>query len=133
MWLFTIYGFYSVSVEGKTTSLRARLRKHLLALQERFPGLQKAEIITLPRRDYRYRIIVKNGVWAKVARALVREQTWSNFKTKAHEVNGNDEYVHALHAVWGEMFDLQYKEKIDAKRVHRESGSSGRHRSGLFG
>jgi hypothetical protein len=133
MWLFTIYGFYSVSVEGKTTSLRARLRKHLLALQERFPSLRKAEIIILPQRDYRYRIVVDNKVWHKVALELVKEQTWGNFKNQAAKVNGYDKYVSSLHAVWYEMFSLQEGEKQDEPRVHRESRPAGRQQPGLFG
>jgi hypothetical protein len=60
MWLFTRYGFYGISVVAVSdkTCVRARLRKHLVALHKRFSGLQKFEIIHTSGYGYRYRTLV---------------------------------------------------------------------------
>ena len=66
MWLFTRYGFYSIacarksdnSIDPKLVMIRARLLPHLKNLQQRFPALAEVEVVTLPARDYLYRLIV---------------------------------------------------------------------------
>jgi hypothetical protein len=63
MWLFTRYGFYSIacankpdgSLDTQTVMVRARRIAHLRSLQKRFPALAAGEILTWPKRDYRYR------------------------------------------------------------------------------
>jgi hypothetical protein len=69
MWLFTRYGFYSIacarqangSVDPDALMIRARVAAHLRDLQRRFPALAGKEIVTLPDRDYRFRLIVPKG------------------------------------------------------------------------
>jgi hypothetical protein len=117
MWLFTRYGFFSISLfEGKT-QVRARTRRHLENLKERFPVLQGCEILVLLENDYRYRISVEREVWDSVFSELGREQTWSNFKNEVGRFGGYDRYERLLHKVWGVMFELQEWEEKD--RVER--------------
>ncbi len=121
MWVFTRYGFYSIACANKadgkldpdTVMVRARLREHLKALQERFAETEigKAEILNWSQRDYRYRIVVPKAVWAGALTEMAVEQTWSNFKNEAgrfarikHMAYG---YVDALHSVWEVMYGLQ--------------------------
>jgi len=42
--------------------VRARCRAHLESLQERFPPLAVSEIMALPHRDYRYRLVIPKEV-----------------------------------------------------------------------
>lgn len=57
--------------------LRARSKKHLENLQERFPGakLAKAAILDSMGTDYRYRVILTKKEWAEILSELVTEQT----------------------------------------------------------
>lgn len=121
MWVFTRYGFVSIacarkqdgSLDEDTVMVRARARKHLENLQERFPetGLGKGEILTGAGTDYRYRIIVPKAEWASILSQLALEQTWPNFKNEASRFSGlkkvSGMYVHALHEIWAIMADLQ--------------------------
>ncbi len=120
MWLFTRYGFYSIACAQKedgsrdvsTMMVRARRKTHLHALQKRFAQLAASEIVLLPGRDYKYRLIVAKDVWAKIVAELASEQEWSNFKNEATRFGGagSSDYIHALHEVWGIMNDLQRRE-----------------------
>jgi|SRR5215471_13985132 len=119
MWIFTRYGFFSISVQGKHVAVRARSVEHLERLLERFWPRKKPAITVLEDADYRYRITTPKTTWANVAFDLAMEQTWSNFKDEAERfarskydevLEPNDEmYVHALHEVWGIMFQLQHQ------------------------
>ena len=120
MWLFTRYGFYSVacaqkkdgSLDPSTLMVRARRKRHLQALQQRFVQLASAEIVVLRGRDYKYRLIVEKDSWIKIVADLASEQTWSNFKNEAARFGGagGTDYIHALHEVWTTMNDLQKTE-----------------------
>ena len=115
MWLFTVHGFYSVSVlpGSPKTCVRARLRKHLEALRIRFK--LQYDIVRTDGCDYLYRMLVPKKVWAGVVKELTAEQTWSNFKRQAAKVNGRDAYERALHEVWEVMFELQRKETYETR------------------
>ena len=119
MWLFTRYGFYSIacarhpngSLDPATVMVRARRVAHLTNLQKRFPALGGADILTLPNRDYGYRLIVSKEVWVGIVAELAQEQEWSNFKNEvaAYQGKADSEYVHALQEVWSVMYTLQEK------------------------
>jgi len=111
MWLFTRYGFYSISIQNGKTVVRARLKKHLLNLIATFGALGKPVVIDTPEADYAHRIIVDPTIWAKVVQELVTEQTWSNFKNEVMSFNGADDYEHSCHDVWSVMNRLQQQEK----------------------
>src|SRR5208283_5429455 len=96
MWLFTRYGFYSIacarrpdnSIDQTLVMIRARRRAHLKNLQERFQALADVKIVTLPARDYRYRLIVPKELWAGIVAKLAQEQEWSNFKNEVARYQG---------------------------------------------
>jgi hypothetical protein len=96
--------------------LRARSRKHLENLKERFPDseLGSAQILDSVGTDYRYRLILPKRQWASILAELAMEQTWSNFKneaaTYARTKKESHAYINALHKVWGIMFRLQETE-----------------------
>jgi len=121
MWIFTRYGFVSIacarnedgSIDVETLMVRARSRKHLESLRERFPNSEfaKAEIMRNVGTDYRFRVIVSKAEWVSIVSQLVTEQTWSNFKNEAsrfaHKMKSSTTYVHALHQIWEVMFRFQ--------------------------
>lgn len=119
MWLFTRYGFYSIacarnpddSINPNLMMIRARRSAHLQALQHRFSDLAGVEIVTLPNRDYRYRMIATKEMWARIVNELAQEQEWSNFKNEVAKFQGSagSNYVDALHKVWSIMHNLQGK------------------------
>jgi len=120
MWLFTRYGFYSIacankpdgSLDTQTVMVRARRIAHLRSLQKRFPTLAAGEILTWPKRDYRYRLIVPKTSWVAIIGELAQEQEWSNFKNEAAKYQGmpGGDYVRVLHDVWSVMNRLQESE-----------------------
>jgi hypothetical protein len=117
MWLFTRYGFFSIacarakdgSLDPKTVMIRARRKGHLDALQNRFTEIAGLEVVSLPDRDYRYRLIAPKEIWVSGVSQLAEEQNWSNFKNEAARFQGADgaDYSDALHRVWGVMYDFQ--------------------------
>ena len=120
MWIFTRYGFVSVacakkqdgSIDEDTVMVRARARKHLVNLQERFSdtAFGKAEILTGAGTDYKFRVIVPKAEWASIVSQLAMEQTWSNFKSEAarfSHMKTSGLYIHALHEIWAIMLDFQ--------------------------
>jgi len=113
MWLFTIYGFYSIACASKpdgsldkdTVMIRARRSDHLRNMQKRFLSLAKAKILTLPNQDYRYRLVVPKAIWVAALAEMAGEQRWTNFKAEAarHQGDGGADYIDA----WAIMNRLQ--------------------------
>ena len=119
MWLFTRYGFYSISVMtgSEKTCIRARRNGHLQALHDRFARLRRCEITISEASDYRYRMLVPRRAWESAMLELVREQTWSNFKNEVARFNGCDDYERALHSVWAIMREVQAKGERDVRKL----------------
>ncbi|MBZ0137022.1 MAG: hypothetical protein K8I27_11685 [Planctomycetes bacterium] len=118
MWLFTRYGFFSVTQPTKDNptvkaselvQIRARMRMHLQALQARFPVGLAGEILESEETDYRYRLIVERHRFERVAAALVGELDYSNFKGACSRQSAwlGSGYSHALHEVWSIHHGLQ--------------------------
>ncbi len=89
--------------------VRARCSDHLRSLQKRFSALAAGNIVELPNRDYRYRLIIPKASWAEIVSGLAQEQEWSNFKNEAAKYQGTSGrgYIQALHDVWAVMNRLQ--------------------------
>ena len=122
MWLFTKHGFYSVvcarqgdgrhgqPVDENRVMVRARLRSHLEAIQQRFPDLLgDAEIQAFPATDYAFRLFTPKATWTAVAAALAEEIAYDNFKAEVAREQGRAgaAYESALHEVWEVMYGLQ--------------------------
>lgn len=106
MWLFTRFGFFSVTLAledptGQTVQVRARVREDIEALDTWFLGetgtLLGDDIISTPRRDYQYRMYVPKARWAEAARLLAQDLNYSNFKAQIRDHERHDVYA----AVWG--------------------------------
>ena len=106
MWLFTLYGFFSVSAvrsDGGMLAVRARDRQHLENLKARFPR-RIGQVFVDYSADYTFRVLVRRKAWARMAAAMTEEMTWSNVKAAAAARPGLDaNYVDAMHAVWSLM------------------------------
>lgn len=96
MWVFSIYGFYSIACATKTggtldpdnVMVRARCKEHLQNLQKRCPELASSKILSPPNRDYGYRLIVPKSTWLVALQEIAEEQTWENFKNEVAQRMG---------------------------------------------
>lgn len=136
MWIFTRYGFFSLSLKPNGAyQIRARARAHLVALKQRFnghmPGLKAAHITFSKTNDYPYRVVVPQREAAKLLSELVKEQEWDNFKSEVgryrrDELDGSD-YIAALHDVWARMrqfeVDIMWPEQKKKMQPRRRQNS----------
>lgn len=114
MWLFTQHGFFSVTVsrdDKRMMQIRARSPRHLEALKQRF-GLQN-EILTTPRADYRWRIVVRKKTAHRLIAELAEEIDYSNFKDRCHETGADDA---PLMQVWSTMHRFQHDTEFPPKK-----------------
>jgi hypothetical protein len=135
MWIFTKHGFFSAVCARKGNGkhgqpvapdrimVRARLRSHLKALQERFEDiLGDCEIQESAGTDYAFRIFVQKSAWMQVLAGLAEETDYDNFKSEVARYQGKagTAYEHSLHEVWSVMHKLQETEgllPIKAKQI----------------
>jgi len=125
MWIFTKHGFFSAvcarqgdgrhgqAVDPDRIMVRARVRGHLEALQQRFPDLLgKFEIQHSTTADYAFRIFVEKQTWRDVLAGLADETDYDNFKSAVarHQGRGGAAYEDTLHHVWSVMHELQVPE-----------------------
>lgn len=118
MWIFTKYGFYSAvcarqddgfgNVDENTIMVRARSKKHLVNLKNKFPQLS-GDILVTPRNDYRYRIFVPKQVWEGVLGEIGKDTDYDNFKDKVKDYLGDYSYLKCLADVWATMYDYQIR------------------------
>ncbi len=122
MWIFTKHGFFSAvcarrgggehgqPIDPNRIMIRARLRTHLEALQNRFPDLLgDHEIQEFAGTDYAFRIFVAKSAWSKVLSDLAEETDYDNFKSEVARCQGETgaAYERSLHDVWSVMYRLQ--------------------------
>lgn len=126
MWLFTKYGFFSVVCAGinpnskkadwRWMMVRARSRKHLVNLQNRFKKqLGRYHITANAGTDYRFRMFVSKRVMKRIIVQLLHEINWCNFKDECHKAN-DKEYDAALMRVWGTMYGVQQSQEPNNSR-----------------
>lgn len=116
MWVFFDGGFISVvcarkdggKLDTELLMVRARSRKHLVRLLERFPAILGAcEIVESIDTDYRFRLLAPKSSVASVVAELVTQIDYGNFKSRVRDVCGLDAYERALHRVWADMLPVQ--------------------------
>jgi len=122
MWIFTKHGFFSAvcarqgagepgqPVDPDRIMVRARVRKHLESLKERFPELLGGcEVREFTDSDYAFRIFVAKAVWTEVMAGLAGETDYDNFKSEVARHQGREgaAYGQTLHQVWSTMHRLQ--------------------------
>lgn len=103
MWLFTKYGFFSVTQHTKrrdNIQIRARTDQDLRDLKDAFPPLDRCPIIETPDADYRWRLIVQRWKWEIVGAHLVADIDYGNFKGKIATIPTQREKGPMLHDIW---------------------------------
>ena len=122
MWIFTRYGFFSAvsarhgagkhgsPIDPDRIMVRARVRKHLEDLKQRFPDLLSAcDTKEFAGSDYAFRVFVDKRAWSAVLSRLGDETDYDNFKSEVARYQGRAgaAYERSLHDVWSVMFKLQ--------------------------
>ena len=122
MWIFTRYGFFNAvcarqgtgkhgsPVDPDRIMVRARVRRHLEDLKQRFPDLLNAcDIREFAGADYAFRIFADKPAWSAVLSRLGDETDYDNFKSEVARYQGRagTAYDRSLHDVWSVMFQLQ--------------------------
>lgn len=115
MWIFSVYGFFSVTALPEDRSklmVRARVKAHLENIQKAFPmTLKSYKIQHWKGRDYQYRMIVPNTAWQAIVAQMVAETTWNNFKDECGKRFGhNSKFLGMLHRIWSLVLNT-YPEK----------------------
>jgi hypothetical protein len=112
MWLFTKYGFFSVTQNAKrkdNIQIHARAEQDLVDLKAAYPALDRSPIIETPDADYRWRLIVQRWKWDVVGAALVADIDYGNFKGKIATIPTQREKSGMLHDIWD--IHHQYQQK----------------------
>ena len=102
MWLFTNTGFVSAVSNGQDLMVRARDKESLKPLAE----AAKTEIISTPKNDYPYRVIVTHEIFSKWAAHMASGITYKNFKSEVAATRGYD-FAHPLMKVWSAMHEVE--------------------------
>lgn len=102
MWIFSNTGFVSAVSNGKELMVRARDQKSLAPLVE----FANVEIKKSPTRDYPYRVVVSNDVFANWLSHLATAIDYANFKSEVSATRGYD-FAHPLMKVWSAMHDVE--------------------------
>lgn len=122
MWLFTTFGFYSVTqVKDYPDRLqvRARVRGDLDNLRTTYlPEL--SETVELKGRDYPYRGYVERAALAEAMPKIVMDLTYSNFKSEVLVTQGlARERLYGR--VWSVMFNAERKIEEEQDHIDRTS------------
>lgn len=122
MWIFTRYGFFSISAcDKRKLAVRTRTKKHLVMLQNRLPFLKEYPILESPKSDYPYRIYVPRNVWVDAMLTLTVEQHWPNVKKECQRFSKDKVYESAMADVWARMIDAGVDWEAEEEEEHAES------------
>lgn len=102
MWLFTNTGFVSAVSNGTDLMVRSRDRESLEALS----AITKQEIISTPKNDYPYRLVISNEIFAKWVTHMAQGISYKNFKSEVAATRGH-EFAHPLMKVWSAMHEVE--------------------------
>jgi hypothetical protein len=102
MWLFTNTGFVSAVSNGQDLMVRSRDRESLEPLAES----AQTEILSTPKNDYPYRVIVTHEIFSKWAAHMAAGITYKNFKSEVAATRGYD-FSHSLMKVWSAMHEVE--------------------------
>jgi hypothetical protein len=109
VWLFTIYGFFSVVDAGSgRVQVRARNREHLAYFLDDIGW--EWEIKESPEADYRWRVIFDGEMFAEMMLHLERQvRNIDNFKAAAKDHWGQSDpgYIKLLESVWRQAYTYQ--------------------------
>lgn len=119
MWLFTKRGFYSIvedSLKIGSWQVRARVKVDLENLIQVIG--YGGQLITTPRADYRYRIVIDAHQLIKIMTTMAKDINYTNFKNECAKRVDQDHNYDALHEIWGVMYSVQFANlpKVSGKR-----------------
>lgn len=137
MWIFTEWGFFSVTQTPDNKDLiqiRARARGHLQNLKKAFPILERSKIVVTPDADYRFRVVCRRWRWEKLATDMATKITYSNFKGRVQAAGWAKDMLGLLHDVWHLCHRFQEKlhPKVKPMRGEPVLFADARDREGLF-
>ena len=102
MWLFTNTGFVSAVSNGQDLMVRSRDRESLEPLAQS----AQTEILSTPRNDYPYRVIVSHGIFSLWVAHMATIITYKNFKSEVAATRGH-EFAHPMMKVWSAMHEVE--------------------------
>ena len=102
MWLFTNTGFVSAVSNGQDLMVRSRDRESLEPLAES----AQTEILSTPKNDYPYRVIVTHEIFSKWTAHMAVGITYKNFKSEVAATRGY-EFAHPLMKVLSSMHEVE--------------------------
>lgn len=108
MWLFTTDGFFSAVAhrdDPGTVIVRSRVRDDAERLVD---SVGLGDVIETPDRDYRFRVHLPRGRWARYVATAAEAIDYPNFKAAVAARQGADR-AHAYADVWSVMFALQQR------------------------
>ncbi len=136
MWIFTEWGFFSVTQTPDNKDLiqiRARARNHLESLKQAFPILERSPIIVTPDADYRFRVVCRRWRWEKLAQEIATKITYPNFKGRVMAAGWARDMIDELHRIWDIMWTFQKrKNPADPMKGEPVLFADARDRQGLF-
>jgi hypothetical protein len=111
MWLCTKIGFYSLVKKGTpgTWQIRARVPKDLQNLVA--AAKIDVPVITTPKGDYGWRIVVNASQMARVFEVLASSIDYDNFKDCIARTPDQKEKLDAYHHFWGGLYAVQSRQK----------------------
>lgn len=130
MWIFSKYGFFSVTQHAKrrdNIQIRARTEQDLIDLKQAFPMLDRSPIIETKDADYQWRLVIARWKWEAVAAKLTADIDYGNFKGKMATIPTQRNKMDLLHAVWHLHHDYQRRRHprdphAGQPRLFREAG-----------
>lgn len=136
MWIFTEWGFFSVTQTKDNKDLiqiRARTKGHLENLKKAFPILERSKIIVTPDADYRYRVVCRRWRWQQLSQEMSAQITYSNFKGRVMQAGWARDMIDDLHKIWDIMWYFQKrKHPVDPMAGEPVLFKDARSREGLF-
>lgn len=119
MWVFSRYGFFSavqaLQNGGRSNRpdpdrvvVRARAKRHLINLADRFGAFSPKDITRNEDSDYRYRVVLPRPVWVGIVMKLAEDIDYDNFKSACkHDLPDDHQYHDALNRIWGVGYEMQ--------------------------
>ncbi len=97
MWIFTEIGYFSVGCmedDANVLMVRGRVKKDFERLIDTLNqlGIDSPEILEWEGRDYPYRVLLSRDEWGDVLVAMSKLVTYTKFKTRIKEVDGDARY-----------------------------------------
>lgn len=114
MWIFTTYGFFSVTESPEAAGvlqIRARDERDLKDLKRRH--FLTSRIIETEHTDYRWRLLCSPAVFAEIMSKEVLDINYSNFKNAASQ----RQKARPLMAVWSAMASVQRNLEWEASQT----------------